>query len=63
MIRTAELYGLGSEAARAMVSEVATAVSRWRDVARGFGAARRDIDRMASAFEHRDADAARRLPA
>ncbi len=62
-LRTAELYGLDREDARAIASEVATAVARWRDVARGFGVARRDLDRMASAFEHRDADAARRLPA
>ena len=62
-LQTAELYGLDSEGARTIVSQVATAVARWRDVARGFGAARRDLDRMASAFEHRDADAARGLGA
>ena len=60
-LQTAELYGLGSQEARVIASEVATAVGRWREVARGFGADRRDIDRMASAFEHRDADAAQRL--
>ncbi len=62
-LRTAELYGLNGKEARMIASEVAIAVARWRDVARGFGTARRDIDRMASAFEHGDADAARRLSA
>ena len=62
-LQTAQLYGLDGTAARRVVSEVATAVKTWRDVARGFGAARRDIDRMASAFEHHEADAARRLGA
>ena len=62
-LQTAELYGLDSQDARVIVSEVATAVASWRDIARGLGVARQDIDRMASAFEHRDADAARRLPA
>ena len=35
----------------------------WRNVARGFGTARPDIDRIALAFEQPDADAARSLRA
>ncbi|MCY3845894.1 MAG: HipA domain-containing protein [Acidobacteria bacterium] len=62
-LQTAELYGLGAGEARTVVAEVAAAAATWRDAARGFGASRRDIDRMASAFEHPDADAARRLQA
>ena len=62
-LQTADLYGLGAGEARTVVAEMAAAVATWRDAARGFGAPRRDIDRMASAFEHPDADAARRLRA
>ena len=62
-LETADLYGLNSKDARCVVAEVATTVATWRDVARGLGAARRDIDRMESAFEHRDFEAARRLRA
>ena len=61
-LQTAEYYGLDAKEARTIASEVAAAVARWRAVARRFGATRRDIDRMASAFEHRDLEAARRLP-
>ena len=62
-LQTAELYGLDAADARMIASEVAAAVTTWRDAARSLGASRRDVDRMASAFEHRDADAAQRLGA
>ena len=60
-LETAERYRLGLNDARTITKEVAAAVAQWRVVARGLGAARQDIDRMASAFEHADLDAARRL--
>ena len=60
-LATAEHYALGLNDARAVAKEVANAVAEWRAVARRSGAARQDIDRMASAFEHADLDAARRL--
>ena len=59
-LQTAAFYGLDGKEACRITSEVAAGVMPWRNVARGFGAARPDIDRMASAFEHPDADAARR---
>ena len=62
-LQTAALYGLDGKEARRITSEVAAGAMPWRKVARGFGAARPDIDRMASAFEHPDAGAARRLRA
>jgi len=46
--------GLRDGAAREIATEVAAAVARWRDVARGLGASGGDCDRMASAFEHDD---------
>ena len=60
-LETAGHYRLGMNDARTIAKEVADAVAQWRVVARGLGAARQDIDRMASAFEHADLDAARRL--
>ncbi len=44
--------------AKAIARKVATTVAQWRDVASGLGAARPDIDRMASTFEHADLPAA-----
>ena len=60
-LETAGHYRLSLNEARTIAKEVAQAVAQWRAVARGLGAARQDIDRMASAFEHADLDAARRL--
>ena len=45
--------------ARAIAAEVAAVVSTWRAVARRHGISRQEIDRMASAFEHRDLEMAR----
>ena len=60
-LETAGHYRLGAKDARMIAKEVANAVVQWRAVARRLGAARQDVDRMASAFEHADLDAARRL--
>lgn len=60
-LETAGHYRLGLNDARTIAKEVAHAVAQWRAVARGLGAVRQDIDRMTSAFEHADLDAARRL--
>ncbi|KTD19860.1 hypothetical protein [Legionella londiniensis] len=37
-----------------IIKEVALAVGEWRSVATQFGLTKREIDRMASAFEHKD---------
>jgi hypothetical protein len=50
---------LAETRARAIVAEVAAAVSRWRTVAGRHGISRQEIDRMTSAFEHRDLEIAR----
>lgn len=47
-------FGLSLPATRDIVREVARAVGNWRQVARETGAPPREIDRMASAFEHED---------
>ena len=59
-LETAGHYRLGLNEANAIAKKVANAVAQWRAVARRFGAARQEVDRMASAFEHADLDAARR---
>lgn len=50
----APYFGLAGRDARAIVGEVATATAAWRDAARELAAPRREIERMASAFEHDD---------
>jgi serine/threonine-protein kinase HipA len=47
-------FGVKPEQARRIVREVGAAVASWRDTARALGLADNEIDRMASAFEHRD---------
>jgi len=55
-------FELDTKAATAIVAEVGQAVSTWRDVAAGQGLSRSEIDRVASAFEHEDLQAAVKLP-
>ena len=47
-------FGLALKPARQIIGEVAGATEGWRTVARQVGASTREIERMASAFEHRD---------
>lgn len=47
-----EYFSLAQADARAIIKEVATATSGWREIARNTGARSAEIDRMASAFEH-----------
>ena len=60
-LATVESYGLEMNEAKSIAQQVAASVTQWREVAAGLGAARRDIDRMASAFEHDDLYAALRF--
>ena len=54
----APLFDLSGKRADAIVGEVARATRAWRDVAASFGERPGAIERMASAFEHADLDAA-----
>ena len=54
-------FGLRPAEARAIVTEVAAAVANWRDEARALGLTSKEIERMASAFEHRELAAARSM--
>ncbi|MGB6351351.1 MAG: hypothetical protein WBG10_15120 [Pseudolabrys sp.] len=50
----AEYFGLKKDQANAIASEVGAAVSYWKQEAEKAGIAKSEIDRMASAFEHKD---------
>jgi serine/threonine-protein kinase HipA len=58
-LEVAGYFEIAEARARAIAAEVAAAVSTWRTVAGRHGMSRQEIDRMASAFEHRDLEIAR----
>jgi serine/threonine-protein kinase HipA len=47
-------FGLTQAEAKKIAREVAEAVAKWREVALKYRISRREIERMASAFEHED---------
>lgn len=53
-IETSDYYGLKKADAKAIALEVGRAVAGWREEATRLGLPSRDIERMASAFEHTD---------
>ena len=57
-MEVAGYFELDVKTARAIAAEVGQAVAAWRDVAAGQGLSRSEIDRLASAFEHEDLQAA-----
>jgi serine/threonine-protein kinase HipA len=52
-------FGLSVSTAGAITAKVGQAVSQWRDEATRYGLTKAEIDRMVSAFEHRDLEMAR----
>lgn len=56
-----EDFRLSLKEGEAIIKEVGLAVSQWRNTAEAHGLSRREIDRMASAFDHYDAEFALRL--
>ncbi len=61
LLEAGEQLGLSAPRCGSIVKDVATATSRWRDVARQSRATRAEIERMASAFEHTDLEKALNL--
>jgi serine/threonine-protein kinase HipA len=57
-LSVAEYFELGSEEAKRIAAEVGRGVSTWRNEAAALGLSAREIDRMASAFNHEDLQAA-----
>ena len=52
-------FNLSLQDGRKIAAEVAASVSKWRKAAAATGLPRSEIERMASAFEHHDLEAAR----
>jgi serine/threonine-protein kinase HipA len=50
----AEYFGVKAKDARPIAAQVGSAVSSWRNAASVLGISDREIERMASAFEHND---------
>jgi serine/threonine-protein kinase HipA len=61
VVWVAPQFNVKAARARAIVREVAAVTRRWRRFASDCGLTQRQLDRMATAFEHDDADAARAL--
>ncbi len=53
-LAAAGYFGIKAADARAVAAEVAQAVNEWRQEAQKVGIAKSEIDRMASAFDHKD---------
>jgi serine/threonine-protein kinase HipA len=54
VLSVAEFFSLAAAEAKNIVKEVATSTANWREAATAMGARRSEIQRMESAFEHRD---------
>ncbi|MBX3289984.1 MAG: type II toxin-antitoxin system HipA family toxin [Acidobacteria bacterium] len=54
-------FRLSLDDGKAIIKEVASAVSQWQELAQENGLSRREIERMASAFQHGDANFAANL--
>jgi len=61
-LETADYYGLKQDDAKAIARHVARAVAPWRGEAARLGASAHEIERMSSAFEHADLEAALQSP-
>ena len=57
----ARSFGLTAAASRSVISDTVRSVRRWRTVAQAMGLSKSQIERMSSAFEHADLEAAVRL--
>jgi serine/threonine-protein kinase HipA len=57
-LEVAPSFGISNKDARTIAGEVGRAVRPWRSVAAKFGLKPRDLDRMESAFHHRDLELA-----
>ena len=57
-MEVAPMFGMTGQAARATAAEVGEAVRGWRDAAARLGIAPNEVERMSSAFDHDDLNAA-----
>lgn len=54
-------FRVSKKDAQSIIKEIVQGVSQWRDVAGNFGLKKREIEGMASAFEHEDSKKARKM--
>jgi serine/threonine-protein kinase HipA len=55
-------FGITADGARTIAREVGSVVRTWRAVGGRFGLLGKELDRMESAFEHRDLEMAAAIP-
>lgn len=60
-LSVAKDFRLEKSEANKIIKEVAKAVSKWREIAKNFDITKKEIERMASAFEHEDLEMAQNL--
>jgi len=60
-LSVAENFRLSQSNARAIIKDIYKSVEQWRNIAQSFGLQKKEIERMASAFEHEDAKKAATL--
>jgi serine/threonine-protein kinase HipA len=60
-IEVGNYFGLVEDDMRAVVTEVVSSVSSWRDEAKRVGVSAEEIQRMATAFEHDEMTRAQRF--
>jgi len=60
-LSVAENFRLSQDEAKVIIKEVSQSTGQWREVAKRFAIEKSEIDRMASAFEHRDAQMANNI--
>jgi serine/threonine-protein kinase HipA len=60
-ISVSENFRLNKNEANKIIKEVAKSTAKWREVAKNFDLKKKEIDRMASAFEHEDLEMANKI--
>lgn len=60
-LSVASYFRIEMPRAKEIIKEVADVVSGWRDISKQFGVSKKEIDRMASAFEHKDLEQAKSM--
>jgi serine/threonine-protein kinase HipA len=60
-LSVSENFRLNKNEANKIIKEVAKSTAKWREVAKNFDLKKKEIDRMASAFEHEDLERASKI--
>jgi serine/threonine-protein kinase HipA len=60
-LSVSENFRLNKNEANKIIKEVAKSTAKWREAAKNFDLKKKEIDRMASAFEHEDLERAKKI--